>query len=505
MPIDTHVPRHTPRGTSISVRLRNEYIPERHGAEGWETYFYPDENTAATVLRKFAKTIEHPEGIDSEHAMHAQDAFWRYINRHDADAYLSYAVACVQSADRRAFDAVLARLRFERTPDPANPFVNDEFKLLADRRTCRYCDSRLAKSLMSNTVDGITCGDCISLYYTYTVDSPEVYVRTSNTAVVDRIGEVRAGRYTHNYLETCLYRCRHSGLYFEDASTHAEAGCCADRNARFIYNYHGTTPIQTHGWPRATPKNSLCFGVELEMEHKESKEQDEDEDNNDDYSQMQKSICRALRFSDGTDRGGIPGVEGRYVLEHDGSLNESGVELVTCPYTLDFHQTRFGWDKLLAEVSGIAMSGKGTTACGMHVHVNRKALSALTLGKMLVFVNAENNTRLIRQVAQRDSERWAERYEKSIRQGKDLNSDKYQAMHLSENTVEFRIFRGNLKPERVLKNIEFVHSVVCYCRAASIQEIESPEGYHKWLFKHRGTYRNLVKFLGIANPNSTDA
>ena len=219
---------------------------------------------------------------------------------------------------------------------------------------------------------------------------------------------------------------------------------------------------------------------------------------------MQRDICRALKFADGIDAGGITGVQGRYVLEHDGSLNETGVELVTCPYTLDFHQKQFGWDKLLEAVRPIAQSGKGTRACGMHVHVNRKALSALTLGKMLVFINATKNSRLVVKVAQRDSDRWAERYEKKITQGKDRNSDKYQAMHLSERTVEFRIFRGNLRPERVLKNIEFVHSVVIYCKGASIQELDKPEGYYAWLFKHRGTYRNLVKFLGIADPRATD-
>ena len=431
--------------------------------------------------------------------------------RNDMATYVTYSRNLLRSdvPALDAFVAIIDRLEGRRIPDPDNPTAG--FAEMTNRVSCCGCELSGDRARMQLSEHGLICERCVLGSYTRVINDPSVLYYIGNTETLARpVGTLSAGIYTQEFLRETLFYCRHNRRYFGSLDEHTRAGCCADRGKVFIYSYHGTTPIETHGWPSATPKNSLCFGVELEMEHKGTKERDEDEDedsddDNADYSDLQKHICRALRFSDGTGNGGIPGVEGRYVLENDGSLNDSGVELVTCPYTLDFHQTRFGWDKLLAEVSGIAMSGKGTTACGMHVHVNRKALSALTLGKMLVFVNAENNTRLVRQVAQRDSERWAERYEKSIRQGKDRNSDKYQAMHLSENTVEFRIFRGNLKPERVLKNIEFVHSVVCYCRAASIQEIESPEGYYKWLFKHRGTYKNLVKFLGIADPRLTDA
>jgi hypothetical protein len=131
----------------------------------------------------------------------------------------------------------------------------------------------------------------------------------------------------------------------------------------------------------------------------------------------------------------------------------------------------------------------------MHVHVNRRALSPLTLGKMLVFVNADSNTRLIETIAQRAASGFAKRYEKRIVNGADATSEKYEALHLAATTVEFRIFRGNLRPDRVLKNIEFCHAVTMYCKDASMQDLDKPALFVAWLAKRKASYPNLTKFL----------
>ena len=88
-----------------------------------------------------------------------------------------------------------------------------------------------------------------------------------------------------------------------------------------VYDYHQTNPLTVHNWPKETKKTELCFGVELEMEHKTS-----------DYTDGQEELSTAL----GGRNGGA--VSGSYILMRDGSLNDSGVELITSPYTLDYHQ-----------------------------------------------------------------------------------------------------------------------------------------------------------------------
>jgi hypothetical protein len=274
---------------------------------------------------------------------------------------------------------------------------------------------------------------------------------------------------------------------YEDEQQHREN---IERESRVgVYDYHATNPIEVHNWDIKTPRNSLCFGVELEMEHK-----------NDDYEDGQHELAGALGGRHGDH--GIDSAKGKYILMRDGSLNDSGVELITVPYTLEAHQTIFGWKEILGTVTGIGRSGRGTNACGMHVHVNRAALSAFTLGKMLVFVNSPGTTALIEKIAQRDPEEWARRYSKRVRDGLVRETDKYEAMHLSSRTVEFRIFRGNLRHDRVLKNIEFCHAVVMYAKDTSMQDLEKPTLFVSWLAKRKGTYPNLAKFLSETAFNS---
>jgi hypothetical protein len=253
-----------------------------------------------------------------------------------------------------------------------------------------------------------------------------------------------------------------------------------DSERNDIWDYHQTNVLEVHGWPNVTPKNALCFGVELEMEHVDNSTRS-----------GQTALLTALGGRDG----GVTGVEGAYILMQDGSLDDCGVELITCPYTLDFHQKAFNWKALMGRISTIGKSGRNTINCGMHVHVNRKAISALTLGKMLAFVNSEENRRLVEHIAQRRQSGYAGLFPKKIVNGKDTESDRYDALHVSYHTIEFRIFKGNLRPDRILKNIEFCHAVVTYCRDASMVAIETYSDFLAWLSKRRGTYPNLVKFL----------
>jgi hypothetical protein len=141
-----------------------------------------------------------------------------------------------------------------------------------------------------------------------------------------------------------------------------------------LYDYSKDV-IRLHGWPMLTPSDALCFGVELEMEAKRGHNWSE--------------LVQALGGKDGN---------GSFLLKSDGSL-DNGVELVTLPFTLEDHQSYFNWKEVLEQVRPIAHSGEGTTNCGIHIHINRAALTPLVLGKMLVFVNATHNVNFIKMVS----------------------------------------------------------------------------------------------------------
>jgi hypothetical protein len=184
-----------------------------------------------------------------------------------------------------------------------------------------------------------------------------------------------------------------------------------------------------------------------------------------------------------------------YILKSDGSLN-CGVELVTIPLTLEQHKKDFDWHAVLKPVARIAKSGAGTTSCGIHVHINKRALTALQIGKMLVFANSPACARQLTVIAQRESNGYCNRSKKKITDGAHNSNDRYDILNVGHRgTVEVRMFRGNLRPERVLKNLEFCHALVTYCRDCSLADIERWDLFADWLLKRRGQYPELVKFL----------
>ncbi len=167
--------------------------------------------------------------------------------------------------------------------------------------------------------------------------------------------------------------------------------------------------------------------------------------------------------------------------------------------TLEEHKD-WRWADVLESVQGIAQSGAGTTRCGMHVHINKAALSPLLLGKLLVFLNADHTDELICLIAQRRGNGYCEKDCKRLNDGGRLwryaSPDRYERLNVTRHTCEVRIFRGNLRPERVLKNIEFCHAAVAFCRDASMKEVASPRAFKEFLLKNRSVYPELVRFLG---------
>lgn len=220
-------------------------------------------------------------------------------------------------------------------------------------------------------------------------------------------------------------------------------------------------------------RDALVFGVELEVEPRSHSSQSE--------------ILDALpaRLD--------------YFCKEDGSLN-AGVEIVTIPMTLEQHRTAFNWAGVLAPLAPLAMSGSRTQRCGMHIHVNRGALSPLTLAKMYLFINAPENLRFMETIAQRSNNRWAQMARKrwgnctNGTSGYQEEGGRYQALNLTRNTAELRLFRGTIRPDRVAKNIEMAHALVTWCRENSAREVQDWRGFISFV-TIRTDWPNLAGFI----------
>ena len=276
---------------------------------------------------------------------------------------------------------------------------------------------------------------------------------------------VYAGEYWHMHDSD---GCWHSDAEDFDEDSDEDDDSCFDYSADIFDHLH---------WPDETPGESLCYGVELEIESKE-----------DSSSQLAAAL------------GGREGE--RHILKYDGSLNH-GAEIVTLPYSLDFHREHFGWRALLAKAEK-AGNSHNTGTCGMHVHINRAALKPLQLGKMLVFVNAPGNEHYIKQIAQRDPSRWAAFKEKTLTDGSGVSPSRYEAINVSQRTAEIRIFRGNLRLDRVMKNLEFCDALVHFCATSRPARLQWKH-FAYWLSKTTREYPNLRAFIAEHVTPAPDA
>jgi hypothetical protein len=209
------------------------------------------------------------------------------------------------------------------------------------------------------------------------------------------------------------------------------------------------------------------------------------------------------------------------VCKSDGSLPDGGFEIVTAPRGLDEHIERFTkW-----EISSDYSAWK-TNRCGMHVHIDSRAFTSLTLGKFIMLINAESNAEFIRKIAGRhplmDSQ--ARSYCRTEAQTeltnpskalKGKSNDRYTMVNIANlkraeakrlgvptydsgryNTVELRIYRASLKKERLLAQLEFTHASVMFCRVASMRDLDGVS-FLKWLKTTDNRYPHLADWYGV--------
>jgi hypothetical protein len=181
-------------------------------------------------------------------------------------------------------------------------------------------------------------------------------------------------------------------------------------------------------------------------------------------------------------------------MKSDGSLSDSGFEIVTRPDTAEVHKRKFA--KFL-ETASKTLTSWNNGRCGMHIHATRDAMSQLQLGKLLVWLNHEANVPIIKLIAGRSLDRWAKtEYGKKASDAKKFSHDRYVTLNVSGPTAELRIFRGTLKPESFLKNIEFYEALIEFTAPAKhrLSDMEHPQPFFNFIVTNAKKYPNLHAF-----------
>lgn len=209
------------------------------------------------------------------------------------------------------------------------------------------------------------------------------------------------------------------------------------------------------------------------------------------------------------------------ICKSDGSLPDGGLEIVTAPRGLDEHIKRFKDWNIHSQYSAWK-----SARCGMHVHIDSRAFTSLTLGKFIMLMNAESNAEFIRKIAGRHPlmDGQARSYCRTETQSelsnpskalKGKSGDRYTMVNIANlkraeakrlgvplydqgryNTVELRIFRASLKKERLLAQLEFTHAAVMFCRVASMRDLDGVS-FLKWLKTTDNRYPHLADWYGV--------
>lgn len=252
---------------------------------------------------------------------------------------------------------------------------------------------------------------------------------------------------------------------------------CRHQNDRTINDYYFKPEPIFYG------DGSRYFGVELEI--------DEGGESN---SRAKQLLSIATR------------VENRMYCKHDGSLDD-GIEMVTHPMTLDYHEKQMPWSEILSKAKSLGYRSHQANTCGLHIHVNRSNFGETEqeqdefIARVLYFVEKhwEELLKFSRR-SRRQMDQWAARYgykeqpmELLNHVKKGFNGYRYTCVNLTNtNTIEFRMFRGTLKLNTFIATLQLVDRICDVALYFSDEEIKAMS----WTaFVSGCTQKELVNYL----------
>jgi len=327
---------------------------------------------------------------------------------------------------------------------------------------------------------GAVCARALGAHYFY-CEGADIWTHHENT-VQTREGRVSMAYYRDADFFTCDACGNDCG-----PDDYAEDGICTscyENDRGIIRGYHNERAEETLGFFNADGTNdyrrkALYFGVELEVE----------------CSGHLAESAERVRDALGAER---------VIFQDDGSLSH-GYEIITAPMALSVQREM--WVQFGNRCSR-GLTSHNTSTCGIHVHVSASAVSALQLGRVLVLINDPRNKSFIECVAQRGNGEYARKGKKRLSDARhrgSVETSHYDAVNIQgEHTIEFRLFKGNTRPDRIIKNLEFVAAVLDYCATAGASELLTAP-FLAWLARpdNRKSYSTLYAFLcekGYATP-----
>ena len=188
---------------------------------------------------------------------------------------------------------------------------------------------------------------------------------------------------------------------------------------------------------------------------------------------------------------------GHALMKSDASISK-GFEITSCPATIDIHKQVFKsfFDKLPVGLDIDKTSG-------MHVHLSKKNLSRMTLGKISEFLNKEFNRDFLDYIAGRKENNYCTRdkHRKMTYLTHERNRGERQNICNTSNstTLEIRMFSTPKTFEDFSHKMEFCKALAKYCSPCStnipLRELTNWQSFSVWLASNAKEFPTINKVV----------
>lgn len=368
------------------------------------------------------------------------------------------------------------------------PDMEDDYPAPYGLVKCDNCGNLVPRVVAGNFHDEWICNYCYEDHARECEECGEIYW-DDDMRYVERYDRwVCNGCFDNHY-----YTCNHCGEYVHESDVYwgndGQPYCCDEcRDEADAYDSEEDEGeyVKSYLW-KPNPKfkgdgDDLFMGIELEV------------------SGQQRHAPEFLSFF-GDDYDTYNNV----YLKSDCSIQGGGFEIVTHPMTFGYINETFKpmLDKALRHLRREHFAGHNKG--GMHIHLSRRAINPDMFMRMYKLLYNSDDKQAWLTVTQRKEEhidQWA-RLEKPCISNEDIMNryenwrdevlgTRYNALNVTDHTVELRIFNSNLRLERVLKNVECAKAIVEFSKTKRLCKFSS---FANFVHENKETYPNLDAFL----------
>lgn len=364
---------------------------------------------------------------------------------------------------------------------------------------CEACNTTHKTDDLLFFNDSLYCEDCYHEYVGTCEDCSEQFdidslTRVSNDSLVCRsclsnnYFECSGCNEYFSYDDAC--ECRGCSERLCDSCLDEHESNCSDVEEEIELYSHGEN-LKNNGedaisdyhpeieWEKKThkidSKYAHFFGVELEIETGENTDS------------VAKQVGKHLA--------------GNVLCSHDGSLTK-GFEIIFTPHKREAFR-RLELTKKLADFSALGARSHDTSTCGLHVHIERKDWFYLSSPIKPSLNNADLYQKFYL-VLKDEILKFCRRSERALEIYCTFRESRFERMSMvnltNNKTIEVRIWKGTLSPERFRASILFSLAVVDFMKTHSKIAIHRNDAetllnqFHTWLAKEN-EYQSLVKFF----------